>query len=193
MSDSPTLHEKLTGEPAANGNDETVAGRLIVDDPGLPDVINWARSQISVTPRLPAYTPKEVFPAILGSAELPADEGAGTIDEIVARLLDAPTLEAALQQQQTESLEGILGVTLMVDRPRWYPTDYAEQTSRCFVVVEAIEWESGVVHTVTIGSTQPMVAIWRAWAEGKLPLKCIFHRSEKKTRAGFYPYNLVGA
>jgi hypothetical protein len=190
MSDAPTLRERLGAESQPE-QPADIIGAL----QGASNDLEWGRALLGLEPRLPAYSPRDVLPAILGSSELPADEGAGRVDPVVTRILMADNLEDALRAQVTEPLEAVLQLPLYLSQPRWYPSEYWREGDEaggaaCFCVVEAVEQESGLVHTLTIGSQQAQAAIWRAWAEGKLPLSCRFIKSAKATRSGFFPYNI---
>lgn len=163
-------------------------GSLAIANPDLA----WAAEQLGVAPRLPAYVPRDVLPAILGQADLPVDEGAGAMDDIVRRILVAPDMATALSAQTAEGLDAILRLPVYISEPRFYPSDYTGEGSRTFAVVQAVEQDTGIVHTVTIGAVQPLVAIWRAWVTGELPLLCRIVKGDKPTRSGFFPYTLTG-
>lgn len=194
VSDFPNLTEREQAEPEA-APVFTGDGTIGVDNlPAvLPRGMEWLREYTEgLSPRLPAYDPQTVFKAIMGIAPLPDDPDASTFDGIAMRILTAPSMADVLSEPTAQGTEVILGLPVMLDKPRWYRSDY-EQNALCFCVVEAITIDDGIVHTVTIGAQQPMLVIMRAMATGELPLKCKVVRSGKATRAGFLPLNIVAA
>lgn len=153
------------------------------------DALEMARLILPSAATRPQHQPIDVFYAIAGEAELPELEEAQGVEAMMARILGAPTLEEAMTGTGAESAEKVLGRRLTIDRPRWYPTEYAG-APRCFAVVEAVDAETDTVTALVIGSQVPLTIIWRAWVEGLLPLRCVLTRAEKATKAGFYPFNL---
>lgn len=158
----------------------------------VPSDLAWAREILPDTGEDSAYTFREVLNAITGKAPLPESDRAGSIDPILARVLSAATLDEGISAMKTTAMEDLNNVTLLVDNPRWFPSEF-EGGARAFCVVEAVEEMTGLVHSLVIGSQQPQVVIWRAFVEGLLPLQCRITRSAKPTRAGFFPYNIVRA
>lgn len=153
------------------------------------ELMSWAVAQLGENLDIRPYGDRDILLAIMGRATLPAsDEGAG-VDEIIRRMLEAPTVHDAISKSSTSAIIHIMGVPVDVDRPRWFPSSFAGG-ALAFCVVDAVEVDTGLVHNVVIGSQQPQVAIWRAMIEMALPLRCKFTQSERPTAAGFYPYNL---
>lgn len=162
----------------------------IVARPDAGAIIAAAMAQLPAETAAPEYDPGVLFRAIMGNEDLPKPEGAGSIDPIIARILSAPDVESAIRQTETTGMDALLGRALELENPRWFPSDFKEG-ARCFVVCDAVELESGIVNTVTIGSVQPQVVIWRAWLEGKLPLKCRFAQSAKPSASGYFPFSII--
>lgn len=154
------------------------------------ELLVWARQQIADVDTGQEYEPRAVLLAIMGTGELPKREKAGTIDGILARILDAATFDEAIAEGETEGIEAVLGRSLTLANPRWFPSEFAGG-SNCFCVVEAVDMTTGTVSQLVIGSQQPLIALWRAQAEQRFPFVCRFVQSAKPTAAGFYPYNLV--
>lgn len=154
-------------------------------------VLEYARELMPLTAHAPAWTPLEVFKAIMGKEPLPEVESDGSIDPIIARLLAAPSLEQAIAQSGTLNIEDVLKQRVELSAPRWFPSDYSEG-ALAFCVVECVDIDDGVTGVLVVGSVQPQIVIWRAMVEGKLPLACRFVQSEKKTKSGFLPFSIVG-
>lgn len=154
------------------------------------ELVAWAREQLADADTGETYEPKAVLLAIMAKEPLPKRDAVGTIDGILARILDAGSFDEAIAASETMGIDAILGHEVMLDKPRWFPSAY-ESGSLVFCVAEAVDMDSGLVQQVVIGSQQPLVAIWRAEAEGRFPFVCRFRQSAKPTASGFYPYNLT--
>lgn len=193
MADGQNLHDKLG--MGADKPGEEMPSWAIPPAPGeltVPGDLTWARELVNVGAPPPSYLPRDVLSAILGAAPLPESEGPGTIDDILRRILGAETIADALTDEDAVSLDHVFGLVLVVDEPRWFPSEFTGGAS-AFCVVRATEEQGGLTHRLVIGSQQPQVILWRAWVEDQLPIRCRFVKSAKPTKAGFYPYNLVKA
>lgn len=131
-----------------------------------------------------------------GILRVPEEDDLG----LIKRVLDADSLDSVLSTfaLDTTNADNISGHALELRGTRLVNSDMERYEGSCgvFAVIEVMDLTDGEIKTVTCGGRMVVAALIRIAelvAEGRLidaPRFCIV-RSEKATRAGWHPLNLV--
>lgn len=115
---------------------------------------------------------------------------------LVRAILAAETSEAALGVTSVISVKELLGETPGARSNVYEITDVRPMASTfdegpgSFVVISARDLAEGVDVTLSCGARAVQAVLMKHKYEAWLPLKAMFTRRLKPTRAGFYPINL---
>ena len=142
----------------------------------------------------------ETLPAVEAAlktgAELPEMEPQDATEAaraIVARILDAPDVDAVFDQGKATSAVDVLDVPLLILNIRWQRSEYEGEGSTVYALIDAERADNGDELTITCGSRNVMAQLYRLAQLGALgtPVKIV--RSEKATARGFKPMWLARA
>lgn len=135
--------------------------------------------------------------ALLSTTEFPEQDAEQQTIGILASIIGATTPEAALSALNVQRAREMCGDkpggrsdTLEVYSVRPLKSDYAEGAA-CYVIVQARNLKTGEAFQFTTGAKAVQAVLWKCAAENWLPVKCALEIRREKTRAGFYPLNLV--
>lgn len=176
----PQQGEELTGTLHAPGTD------LALTSAEIDQIL--APATISMREWLIGITSEEEFPE--------SDPEAMALG-MLAQILQAKTSEEALTAFQVDRAKEMCGnqpggksPVLEIHGARPLKSDYAEGAA-CYVVVDAIRVVDGERARFTTGSKAVQTVIFKHIYEGWMPFKAMLEIRSEKTKAGFYPLNLV--
>ena len=126
---------------------------------------------------------------------------AETIKEILATVPDVvedptPTMIAAVLHMAgpeeweslfaAESFKDLNGKRLQINAFRASPSQY-EGRLGVFLILDAIDLETGEARIVTCGSEMAMAQVLNAWDKGRLPVRVEVFKKETPTKRGYFP------
>lgn len=112
--------------------------------------------------------------------------------DMARRILEAPTPEAALDDQQPLGWQALLGQPVEVLEVRFQRSAF-DGGAGAYAVAKACDPETGEVMLLTCGSRTVMAQLLKLAAEGALPAVVRLVRASKPTSSGYYPLRLVRA
>lgn len=140
---------------------------------------------------------REWLIGITSEDEFPESDPEAMALGMLAQILQAKTSEEALTAFQVDRAKEMCGnqpggksPVLEIRGARPLKSDYAEG-SACYVVVDAIRVVDGERARFTTGSRAVQTVIFKHVYEGWMPFKAMLEIRSEKTKAGFYPLNLV--
>lgn len=135
--------------------------------------------------------------ALLSTTEFPEQDAEQQTIGILASIIGADTAEAALSALNVQRAREMCGDkpggrsdTLEIYDVRPLKSDYAEGAA-CYVIVQARNLKTGERLQFTTGARAVQAVLWKCKAENWMPVRCALEIRREKTRAGFYPLNLV--
>lgn len=112
--------------------------------------------------------------------------------DITQRILNAPSLDAALAMGQAVHSKEILGVPLVIRGFRFQESGF-DKGPGTYAVIDAVHTETGEAIAVTAGSVNVMAALLKLAMENALPFEGRIVETDRPTRDGFFPQWLVKA
>jgi hypothetical protein len=123
-----------------------------------------------------------------------ADEDEGGVSVLLSTLANATTADDLFAGSELEKLTDHLGETLVIrslDAVR--NSDFDEGALGVYAIVTAVVHSTGELVKIAIGATEPFAIVCALHEMDALPRALRFERSEKTTKAGFRPINVVDA
>lgn len=149
-------------------NDENRAEIVPADE-----LVPWARLEALVGPRLHELV---VNP----------DDASW---EIAERIMQADTVEAVYDQVEPTKARELFEVPLEVYGLRLHESDY-EGGLKGYAAIDCANLKTGERLIVTCGGSTVLTQLIKTWLLEAFPVRIRFHRKDKPTRRGFYPYDL---
>lgn len=117
--------------------------------------------------------------------EIELDGGAGIIESI----LNAVDLRATNRVFERYDAEQLVGKWLIFERAQRAMSEYKGGLG-LFLVVDAVDEESGEKITFTTGSMSIVAQCVKAYAGDEMPFRAKIKVTDNPTKSGFYPMNL---
>ena len=111
------------------------------------------------------------------------------VDKLIERVLTMEAPEDVNAIVQTDKMADYLGQALRVEAITPLPSDY-EGGLPFYLGVDATELETGEKIHTSVGGMVPALALLTFAANGWLPATVVVRKGERKTRRGFYPWNI---
>lgn len=115
-----------------------------------------------------------------------SDGGASLLESI----LNAVSVEDLDKPFAEKDQDHLIGMDQVVESISKSGSDFADGLG-VFLVVKAVVEDTAETITWTTGSMSVVAQLVRAYALDAFPLRCKLRRSDKPTKSGFYPLNLV--
>jgi len=134
-------------------------------------------------------TPQAVAPFEATLAAVP-DAGTQGYERILQAIADAQSVEDLDAPWRSQGMEAYLGRDLVIRSIQKMPSSY-EGGIPWFLVVDAVDEETGQAVTFTTGAINVVAQLVQAFALGGFPLKVTPAESERESAAGGRPQHLV--
>lgn len=134
---------------------------------------------------------------IMSPDEFPESDPEAMALGMLAQILMATTSEDALRSFNLDRARTLCGdvpggksPVLEFTGARPMKSDYADG-SACYVIASAIRLSDGEKISFTTGSRAVQTVLWKHVHEGWMPFKGMLEIRKERTKAGYYPLNLV--
>lgn len=141
-----------------------------------------------VTPAGPKISQTLATFAQMASMLPQADEGDGA-EAIVAQILSAATIEDLDAPWRAEEGKALIGKPISIVGAKARKSDYADGLG-VFLVVDAVNLETGEATIFTTGSVSVVAQIVKAFCMDALPFNAMLCQSARPTKDGYYPLHL---
>jgi hypothetical protein len=155
-----------------------------------------ANQKEAVTGDVVTYTQLDgdvVKKLLLGEGKLApiAEDPEAARGRIMRRLFEG-TWEDVTSPSNLIQGKDLIDVPFEVRAVEWFESDFDEGVGFFSVVTavmlaDAFEASAGDIVKISLGSEQVLALLYRAWAEDRLPWRCVQRQADKPTRRGFKP------
>ena len=135
--------------------------------------------------------------SIMGAADMPEANTDDMAIGMLAQILGSNSSEEALAALTLDRAKQLCGdepggrsPVLEIHGVRPMKSDYAEGAGS-YVIVNAIRLDTGQRVNFTTGSIAVQTVIWKHVYEGWMPFRACLEIKKERTKAGYYPLNLV--
>lgn len=126
------------------------------------------------------------YESMLASVPDAGDAGFERILEAIANAQDKTELDAPWR---SSGLEELADIPLTVRGITKIPSDFPGGLP-WFLVVDAVNEESGEALTITTGAVSVVAQLTKAWAMGAFPLRVKAVVAQRPSKSGYYPVHL---
>jgi hypothetical protein len=133
--------------------------------------------------------------ALLGEGRLqvPDEDPDVVTARIVGRILDADSMEKTFAPSSVIKGDDFVNVPFTIEAVTWLSSDYEEGGPGVFALADGVcrgntvEASAGDIVKVSLGGAQVIAQLYKAVANGWLPLDVVIRKTEKATKRGFHP------
>jgi len=190
MSDQPT-----TTQPEEYDGQEPIEG--MPTPPAAEVDVRLSQAEIDQLLAPAAVSMRDWLAGILSNEEFPEADPEQMALGMLAQILMAKTSQEALSAFDLDRAKEMCGgepggrsAVLEIQGARPLKSDYAEGAA-CYVIVQCVELATGERKQFTTGSRAVQTVIFKHIYEGWMPFRAMLEIRKERTKAGFYPINLV--
>lgn len=147
----------------------------------LPGVVAPSNGQI-----ISATTSQALEDYLAGRETVQVQDPDDVVRGIVARTLEAGSLDELLNRQAVVGLRDLMARTLVISDVRWGTSTY-EDGLPFYAIIDAADAVTGEKLVVTTGAMQPMAQLYMMKKHNWLPAAVKVDTTAKPTSGGYYP------
>lgn len=144
------------------------------------------KSSGAVSPKRTEVEVMQAYAEMLKKVPTTDEDG---MDRVYEAILDAETPESLNDAMAGGKSDDVLGKTITVHEIKQGESDYKDGLG-FFLVVSYTLPGQGEIRTFSVGAPTVVLTLLKAHDKGWLPMDVEITRSERKTKAGFYPLNI---
>jgi hypothetical protein len=120
----------------------------------------------------------------------PSDDPAAAIAQMAATILDAETFEEMFLAANLEPAAELFDVGLHLEEISFNRSDYTEGFP-FYATLRGKRLDNGEEFVCNCGAWQVVLVAYKTLENGWLPCGVMLHRSERATRGGYHPVNIL--